>query len=176
MPAAPVLDRPPAQYTPCMPHVFHFASEGCAPLDCVQLARSIMGRSRPLSMWLPPRDSGGEKKGLRLGEQLASPLWRQVRRLNWALASDRLIESDGVIRGVGVHQLEVSRALGRIMEAVPLTYPALAAVDPSTLAQLVALGPEVLQSVGESPDLLPFIEKELQPVDLVDVLSIPAPL
>jgi hypothetical protein len=59
------------------------------------------------------------------------------------------------------------------MGAVPLTYPALAAVHLSTLAQLVALGPEMLQSVGESPDLLPFIEKELQPVDLVDVLSIP---
>ena len=171
-------------------YTYHFepAQHGFS-LGCGRLAREIVelfhvphgaGRAgiRPPS---PGRSSDDDTDGddeKDTGADLENAeMWAQISQLRWVIISDRPIDVMGVttlLADLAIDgQLEAVRlAFRRAIDALINAYPTLARADRPTLAQLVALGRDMAISSGDSPDLFEFIKKELQPVDLADMLRV----
>jgi len=97
--------------------------------------------------------------------------WSRVGKLQWALHSDWSLDENALAQKVADLRREgtfapVKRAFLTLMHELLETYPILVALENNALMQLIALGKDMATTVGESPDMLTFVENEIQPVDL----------
>ena len=99
-----------------------------------------------------------------------------IAQLQWAFRSDRLID-EGAAADL-VDNARLRGHLDQIREEVVAkidSHPALVAqVGLSTLVQIIALGSDMVEAVSAAGglDLLEFVKKELQPVDLAKLLGL----
>ena len=83
--------------------------------------------------------------------------WATIRRLNWRLRSDGIVDTVRV-------SVSIRNALARRAAQIPTT-------DRNLAWQVAALGPETVAAVIESPSLLEYIVQELQPCDLNEIMN-----
>jgi hypothetical protein len=151
---------------------FAAPSPGCAyryQVTCDRLA----GRLRDLGLDLaekPPEDPAGEV----LGNVLH---WTHAALLRWGLRCERTINAAALAARLADLQAggeleQVRLSVRRLVAAMRLIYPALAAEDGATLAQLVALGQEMAETCAVSEDIYAYVKNELQPVDLAGALQL----
>jgi len=95
--------------------------------------------------------------------------WNVISLLKWCLFSDgRLDRPDTIYARIKKqNSLEDVRAALERRSQILLPYE----MSQNMRWQITALGSNVVKSVLESPGLLEFFEKELQPVDLCDLLK-----
>jgi hypothetical protein len=102
--------------------------------------------------------------------------WRLAARLRWALRSDRAVGAREAARLVADLRedgdLEAVRgAYCRLAAALAAAYPALG-TDLNALVQLAALGRDLANGAGQTPDIREYAKNELQPVDLAALLGL----
>lgn len=104
-------------------------------------------------------------------------LWADVARLQWRITSDGIITFQAANNTIAELRVDgtlcnIRLAVCWLITALSAKYPALGRVGRPAITQLIALGRDMVISTGESPELLEFIEKELQAVDLSALLCI----
>lgn len=113
-------------------------------------------------------------KGLPAGPPALPPStadWRLIGTLRWCLRTDGPAPPLEIIRrnaeaSSGV--LAVRVALERRARILQLAYPQLSR---NAAWQLTALGQDTVRAIVDTPDMLEFFEKEVQPIDLCEALA-----
>jgi hypothetical protein len=144
---------------------FHYARSR-AGLTCFSLAAAITASYRP-----------GEVESGDAGDSThaAGDHWEVLRgALDWHLLGEGKITLGAqwwASRGVDppVLRAAVQAAHAEVVEQFPALVGRCSKGD---LLQLIALGKDVVRTAAESPDMLAFFKKELQPVDLGGALGL----
>lgn len=93
--------------------------------------------------------------------------WVCIQALQWRLQSEGPLDRADVI---AARVLEVGGS-ARVRAALERCAAPLAQyAPPATTWQIAALGEKAVAAVIEAPELLDFLEKELQPLDIVNLL------
>jgi hypothetical protein len=103
-------------------------------------------------------------------------LWSIVSLLQWKMRSDSIISNKQI--STIISNLDTDGNLGQVKKAINIlsksilsTYPHID-LDRPSLIQLIALGKELAIASCQSNDLLEFVKKEFQIVNLVELLNV----
>lgn len=118
-----------------------------------------------------------EKKDSSLNTIDNVELWSIVSLLQWRMRSDSIISNKQT--STIISKLDTDGNLGQVKKAIKIlsktilvAYPTIKDLDRPSLIQLIALGKDLAVASCQSSDLLEFVKKEFQTVNLMELLNI----
>jgi len=97
--------------------------------------------------------------------------WMLIAKLQWRMRSDGPIESVDRLRFRISHEMGGAQRVKNAIERRAAALMNIPGCQINLAWQAVALGQDIVNAIIDSPQFMEFIEKEMQPVDIIDMLA-----
>ena len=97
--------------------------------------------------------------------------WALIAKLQWRMLSDGPIESLERLRYRISHEMGGNQRVKNAIERRAVVLMNIPGCQTNLAWQAVALGQDIVNAIVDSPPFMEFIEKEMQPIDIIEVLA-----